>query len=91
MSGEIAVQIVGIFFGLFAIIIAIVLWFVKGMQRERNALEAKKMQIDVIDKHYDEMIRVECPYCKTLYSIDLISCPNCGAETQKIRFPKIPE
>ena len=91
MSGEIVVLIVGVFFGLFAVIVAVVLWFTKGMQRDRNLSEEKKKQIEVIDKHFDEMVRVECPYCKTLYTVDKVSCPNCGADTKKILFPKMPE
>lgn len=91
MSGEIAVQIIAVFFSLSAVIVAIVLWFTRGIQRDRNVLEVKKKQIDVIDNHFDEVVRVECQYCKTLYSVDRTSCPNCGAETKKIMLPKIPE
>ena len=91
MSGEIAVQIVGIFLGVFAVIVAVVLWFTKGMARDRNISEEKKKQIDVIDKHFDEITRVECPYCKTLYPLNRDSCPNCGADTKKILYPKLPE
>ena len=91
MSGEIAVQIIGVFFGLSAVIVAVVLWFTKGMQRDRSELELKKKKIEVFDKHYDKMVRVECPYCKTLYSSDRSECPHCGADTKKIFFPKIPE
>ena len=90
MSGEIAVQIIGVFFGLFAVIVALVLWFTRNMQRDKNISELKKKQIDVIDKHFNEIVRVECPYCKTLYQADKTSCPNCGAETKNIRF-KMPE
>lgn len=86
MSSEIAVQIIGVFFGLSALIVAIVLWFTKSMQKDRNKNELKKKEIDVFDKHFDEIVRVECPYCKTLYSLELSSCPKCGAETRKIRF-----
>ena len=91
MSGEIAVQIIGIFLGVFAVIVAVVLWFTKGMARDRNISEEKKKQIDVIDKHFDEITRFECPYCKTLYPLDRDSCPTCGADTKKILYPKLPE
>ena len=91
MSGEIAVQIIGVFFGLSAVIVVIVLWFTKGMQRDKSELELKKKKIEVLDKHYDKMVRVECPYCKTFYPLEKTSCPNCGAETKKIIFPKMPD
>jgi hypothetical protein len=91
MSGEIAVQIVGIFLGLFVVIVALVLWFTRGMARDKNVSEVKKKQIDVVDKHFGEMTRVECPYCKTLYHMNRDSCPTCGADTKKISYPKFPE
>jgi hypothetical protein len=91
MSGEIAIQIIGIFFGLFAVIVAVVLWFTKGMAKDRNVLEIKKKKIDVIDKHFNEMVRVECPYCKTIYKTGEPSCPGCGANTKNILLPELPE
>jgi hypothetical protein len=91
MSGEIAVQIIAVFFGLFTVIVAIVLWYTRGIQRDRNVLEVKKKQIAIIDNHFNEFVRVECLYCKTLYPADRTVCPNCGAETKKIMYPKIPE
>jgi len=91
MSGEIAFQIVGVFFGIFAVIVIVVLWFTRGMAKDRSMQEIKKKQIDVIDKHFNEMVRIECPYCQTLYTIDKSSCPTCGADTKKIQFPKMPD
>ncbi|MCX6653870.1 MAG: hypothetical protein NTY03_01980, partial [Candidatus Bathyarchaeota archaeon] len=61
MSGEIAIQIIGVFFGIFALIVVVVLYFTRGMAKERNISEIKKKQIDVIDKHFNEMTRIECP------------------------------
>ncbi len=91
MSGEVAVKIVGVFFGLFAVIVGVVLWFTKGMAKDRNASDLKKRQIDVIDNHFSEIVRVECPYCKTLYTVDKASCPGCGADTKRIQFPEMPK
>jgi hypothetical protein len=91
MYGEIALQIVGVFFGIFALIVIVVLRFTRGIAKDRNLSEIKKKQIDVIDKHFNEMIRVECPYCQTIYTIDKSSCPTCGADTKKIQFPKMPD
>jgi rRNA maturation endonuclease Nob1 len=36
------------------------------------------------------MTRIECPYCKTLYDVNMQECPSCGASTKKILFPEIP-
>jgi len=91
MSGEIALQIIGVFFGIFSLIVVVVLYFTRGMAKDRNISEIKKKQIDVVDKHFNEMVRIECPYCHTLYPIDKISCPTCGADTKKIQFPKMPD
>jgi hypothetical protein len=91
MSGEIALQIIGVFFGIFALIVVVVLYFTRGMAKDRNISEIKKKQIDVVDKHFNEMTRIECPYCHSLYSIDKLSCPTCGADTKKIQFPKMPD
>jgi hypothetical protein len=90
VSGEIALQIIGVFFGIFAVIVVVVLWFTRSMAKDRNMSEVKKKQIDVVDKHFNEMARVECPYCHTLYTLDKSTCPTCGADTKKILFPKIP-
>ena len=91
MSGSIAVQIIGVFFGLFAVIVAVVLWFTRKMSKDRVDAEVRKKKLDVYDKHFGEMVRVECPYCKTLYPMDKEVCPNCGAQTQNIRYPNLPE
>ena len=44
----------------------------------------------IIDKHFNEMIRIECPYCKTIYPAKKIACPTCKANTKNILFPEIP-
>ncbi len=90
MSGEVALQIIAVFFGIFAVIVVIVLWFTRSMAKDRTLSEIKKKQIEVVDKHFSEMVRVECPYCQTLYPLDKSSCPTCGADTKKIRFPQLP-
>ncbi len=56
--------------------------------KSRKELQQKRMEI--VDKHFNEMTRIECPYCKTLYNVDLRECPNCQAPTKKILFPEIP-
>jgi len=77
--------------GLSAVIVAVVLWFTRKMSKDRVDAEVRKKKLEVYDKHFEEMVRVECPYCKTLYPMDKELCPNCGAQTRNIRYPKLPE
>ena len=82
------------FFLIFAIMsialtIAAVLFVFKTTKlRSKKELQEKRMEI--IDRHFNEMTRIECPYCKTLYDVNLQECPNCQAPTKKILFPEIP-
>ncbi len=91
VSGVVAFEIVAVFLLSFAVIVALVLWFTRRMAKDRETLEVKKRQLEIYDKHFDEIVRVECPYCKTLYAMERETCPNCGAETKNIRMPKMPE
>jgi len=73
-----------------ALTIAAVLFVFKTTKlKSKKELQQKRMEI--IDKHFNEMTRIECPYCKTLYNVDLQECPNCQAPTKKILFPEIPD
>ena len=67
------------------------LWYVRSSLRIKSRNEIQKKRMDVIDKHYDDMIRIECPYCRTIYKPDLLQCPNCKASTKEILFPELPE
>ena len=91
MSATIAVQIVGVFAIMFIGIVIVVLLFVHSSSKAESSTELQKKKIEVLDKHFNEMVRIECPYCKTLYSSDRSDCPNCGADTRRIKFPKISE
>ncbi len=91
MSGFVAFEIVAVFLFSFAVIVAVVLGFTRRMAKDKQVLEVKKRQLEIYDKHFGEMVRVECPYCKTLYAMDRETCPNCGAETKNIQVPKMPE
>jgi len=62
-------------------------FLLKSRKQERTS----KKKMDIIDKHFNEMVRIECPYCRTIYTSNEPECPNCKASTQKILFPEIPE
>jgi hypothetical protein len=87
----IAVQIVGLFAIMFVGIVIVVLWFVHSSSIAEYRRELRKMIIEVYVKHCIEMIRTECPYCKTLYSSDRSDCPHCGADTKRLKFPRMSE
>jgi hypothetical protein len=91
LSAIIAVEIVGIFALMFVGIVVAVLWFTHSSSKIESEKELKEKKIEIYDKHFTEMVRIECPYCGTLYPSDKSDCPNCGADTKKIRFPKMPE
>jgi rubrerythrin len=69
-------------------IVAVVFVFKTTKLKSKKELQEKRMEI--IDKHFNEMTRIECPYCKTLYDVNIQECPSCGASTKKILFPEIP-
>ena len=69
-------------------IVAVLFVFKTTKLRSKKELQEKRMGI--IDKHFNEMTRIECPYCKTIYVASRQECPNCRANTKKILFPEIP-
>lgn len=81
------------FFLIFAImsisltIVAFLFVFKTTKLKSKKELQEKRMEI--VDRHFDEMTRIECPYCKTLYNVNMQECPNCRATTKKILFPEI--
>jgi hypothetical protein len=68
-------------------IVAVLFVFKTTKLKSKKELQEKRMEI--IDKHFNEMTRIECPYCKTLYDVNMQECPSCGAYTKKILFPEI--
>ncbi len=65
-----------------ALTIAVLLFVFKTPKlRSRKELQEKRMEI--VDKHFNEMTRIECPYCKTLYNVNRQEYPNCQAATKK--------
>jgi hypothetical protein len=67
------------------------LWYAHSSDEIKSRTEIKKKKIDVVDKHYLDMLRIECPYCKTIYRADEPECPNCKASVKNLIFPEIPE
>jgi hypothetical protein len=90
MAGSTATQIVLIFSSMFVAITVAALWFTLTSLKTKNKHKLKEMRMEIIEKYFNEMIRIECPYCKTIYQTKEIECPNCKANTKKILFPKIP-
>ncbi len=91
MSELIAVEIVGLFAVMFLGIVVVTLWFAHSSSKLENRKELQEKKMEIYDKHFSEMVRIECPYCRTLYSSGSSKCPNCGADTKKIIFPNMPE
>ena len=91
MSAFIAVEIVGIFAFMFIVIVIVTLWFTHATSKVESKKELQKKKMEILDKHFSEMVRIECPYCRTLYTLDRPKCPSCGADTKKIHFPTMPE
>jgi len=91
LDGTWAWGIVGIFALMFIGITIAALWFAYSSSKVQSKKELQKKKMDIIDKHFNEMVRIECPYCRTIYTSKEPECPNCRASTQKILFPEIPE
>ncbi len=85
---EIAVQIMAIFALMFTGIVVAVLWFTHVSSKADNKKELDKKKIEVMDKHFDEIVTVECPYCGATYPSNATRCPICGANIRKLTVPK---
>jgi len=91
LAGTEAWQIVAIFSFMFMGITIAALWFAHSSSKVESKKELRKKKMEIIDKHFSEMMRIECPYCHAIYSPNEPECPNCKANTKKILFPEIPE
>jgi hypothetical protein len=80
---------VAIFALLFFGIVVVTIRFAHSTSKDEHQKELQKKKMDIIDKHFITLVRIECPYCRTLYSSNVPECPNCGALTKKILSPKI--
>jgi hypothetical protein len=84
-----ALGIVTVFCVMFIGIVIAVLWFVHSSSKIESQKELKKRKMDIIDSHFTEMVRIECPYCLAIYSSNTSECPTCGANAKKILFPEM--
>jgi len=75
---------------MFTAITIAALWFAFSASRLKHEKELHEKKMDIIDKHFNDMIRIECPYCRAIYTANRNECPNCKANTKKILFPEIP-
>ena len=87
---SVAGEIILIFAVMFTAITVAALWFVFSSEKMQHKKDLQEKRMDIIDKHFNAMIRIECPYCGTIYTANLSECPNCKANTKKILFPEIP-
>ena len=83
--------IVAIFALMFLGITIAALWFAHSSSEIQSRKEIQKRKIDVVDKHFNDMLRIECPYCKTIYRPNEPACPNCKASIKTVIFPEMPE
>ncbi len=91
LAGTLALGIVAIFALMFTGITIAALWFAHSSSKVESKKELQKKKMEIIDKHFNEMLRIECPYCRTIYTPNESECPNCRADTKKILFPEMPE
>ncbi len=90
MATSIAVEIILVFSTMFIVVTIAALWFAFSASKLKHKKELQEKRMSIIDKHFNELLRIECPYCRTIYSANRIECPNCKANTKKILFPEIP-
>lgn len=90
MGSSIAGEIILIFSVMFTVISIAAFWYAFLISKQKNKKELQEKKMNIIDKHFNDMIRIECPYCRTIYMANVNECPNCKADTKKILFPEIP-
>ena len=83
-------EIILIFSVMFIAITIATLLFAFKTTKLRSKKELQEKRMEIIDRHFNEMPRIECPYCRTIYNVSRQECPNCKAATKKILFPEIP-
>lgn len=90
MATSIAGEILLIFSVMFVAITIAGLWFAFSSSKLQHKKELQEKKLEIYDKHFNDMIRIECPYCQTIYSANKYECPTCKANTKKILFPEMP-
>lgn len=86
-----AAEILAIIGLMFTGITIAALLFARSSHKIKSRKEIQKKKIDVFDKHFNEMLRIECPYCHTIYKPTESECPNCRANPMKLLIPEMPE
>ena len=89
MSSSIAVEIILVFSTMFIVVTIAALWFALSTSKLKHKTKLQETKMKIIDKHFNDMLRIECPYCRTIYAANIDECPNCKANTKKILFPEI--
>jgi len=84
-------QILAVLALMFFSITVAALWFAHSSSKIESKKEIQKRKIDVVDRHFNDMLRIECPYCQTIYKPDEPECPNCKASIRNVIFPEMPE
>ena len=90
MATSIAVEIILIFSTMFIAVTIAALWFAFSASKLKHKRDLQEKKMNIIDKHFNDMLRIECPYCRTIYFANRSECPNCKANTKRILFPEIP-
>jgi hypothetical protein len=86
-----AFEIIGVFALMFTAITVAALWFAHSSSKIESKREIQKKKIEVIDKHFNDLLRIECPYCLTIYKPNEPECPNCSANIRELLLPEMPE
>ncbi len=84
---EIAVEIVAVFALMFTGIVVAVMWFTHLTSKAESRKELEEKRMEILDKHFDEMTSIQCPYCGTTYPPNTMKCPNCGSNIRRTQFP----
>ena len=90
MATSIVGEVLLIFALMFIAITVAALWFAFSASKLKHKKELQEKKLSIIDKHFNDMVRIECPYCRTIYSANKDECPNCKANTKKVLFPEMP-
>lgn len=90
MVSSVAGEIILIFSFMFIVITIATFWFTFSTSKLKHKKELQEKKMDIIDKHFNDLIRIECPYCRTIYTSNINECPTCKTNTKKILFPEIP-
>ena len=67
------------------------LWFAHSSSEIQSRKEIQKRKMDVVDEHFNDLLRIEGPYCKTTYRPNEPAWPNCKASIMTVIFPEMPE